>query len=104
MSGTDKTKLNGIASGATANSADATLVARANHTGTQDATTITGTKTSSFISDFAAAVALLITGKQDTLVSGTNLKTINGESLLGSTNIVISGGGSSTSPVLHWVI
>ena len=32
--------------------------------------------------------------KQDTLESGTNIKTINGESLLGSGNIVISGGGS----------
>lgn len=30
--------------------------------------------------------------KQDALVSGTNLKTINGESLLGSGNIVINGG------------
>jgi hypothetical protein len=31
--------------------------------------------------------------KQDTLVSGVNIKTINGTSLLGSGNIVISGGG-----------
>lgn len=30
-----------------------------------------------------------ISGKQDTLVSGTNIKTINGESLLGEGNIVI---------------
>jgi hypothetical protein len=42
MSGTDKAKLDGIASGATANSADATLLNRANHTGTQAASTITG--------------------------------------------------------------
>ena len=34
------TKLNGIATGATANSSDATLLARANHTGTQTASTI----------------------------------------------------------------
>ena len=33
-----------------------------------------------------------INTKQATLVSGTNIKTINGESLLGSSNIVISGG------------
>ena len=39
---TEKTKLAGIATGATANSADATLLARANHTGTQAASTITG--------------------------------------------------------------
>lgn len=37
-----------------------------------------------------------ISGKQDKLVSGTNIKTINGESILGSGNIVISGGGSSS--------
>ena len=33
--------------------------------------------------------------KQDTLVSGTNIKTINNESLLGSGNITISGGGGT---------
>lgn len=36
------------------------------------------------------------TKKQNTLVSGTNIKTINNESLLGGGNISISGGGSST--------
>lgn len=34
----------------------------------------------------------LLSQKQDTLDSGTNIKTINGESLLGSGNIVIQGG------------
>lgn len=33
-------------------------------------------------------------GKQEALVSGTNIKTINNESLLGSGNITISGGGT----------
>lgn len=37
-----------------------------------------------------------LTGKQATLVSGTNIKTINGSSLLGSGNITISGGGSGS--------
>jgi hypothetical protein len=32
-------------------------------------------------------------GKQDNLVSGTNIKTINGSSILGSGNLVVSGGG-----------
>ena len=35
-----------------------------------------------------------VNGKQDTLVSGTNIKTVNGNSLLGSGNITIEGGGS----------
>jgi hypothetical protein len=38
----DKAKLDGIATGATANQTDAHLLARANHTGTQAHTTITG--------------------------------------------------------------
>ena len=36
-----------------------------------------------------------ISGKQDQLVSGTNIKTINNQSLLGSGNITISGGSGS---------
>lgn len=36
-----------------------------------------------------------LAAKQDTLVSGTNIKTINGISLLGSDNIVIEAGGGS---------
>lgn len=36
-----------------------------------------------------------MTGKQDTLVSGTNIKTINGNSILGEGNIEITSGGSS---------
>lgn len=38
-----------------------------------------------------------ISGKQDKLVSGSNIKTINGQSLLGSGNITIEGGGGSSS-------
>lgn len=38
-----------------------------------------------------------ISGKQDKLVSGTNIKTINGQSLLGGGNITISEGGGSSS-------
>lgn len=46
-------KLSGIATGATANSPDATLLARANHTGSQAQSTIT-----SLVSDLAAKLAL----------------------------------------------
>lgn len=38
-----------------------------------------------------------ISGKQDKLISGTNIKTVNGQSLLGSGNITISGGGDVTA-------
>lgn len=42
MSAADKTKLDGIEAGATANADDADLLARANHTGSQAISTITG--------------------------------------------------------------
>ncbi len=51
-------------------------------------TTITSTPTT--ISGYG------ITDAQATLVSGTNIKTVNGTSLLGSGNITISGGGGSS--------
>lgn len=41
------------------------------------------------------ANAQAIQGKQDKLVSGTNIKTVNNQSLLGSGNISIEGGGST---------
>ena len=45
------------------------------------------------ISEVITAIGIAIKGKQDNLVSGTNIKTINSQSLLGSGNIVISGEG-----------
>lgn len=42
-----------------------------------------------------------VSDKQDTLVSGTNIKTINGNSVLGSGNLVIEGGGGGLSSVAH---
>lgn len=41
------------------------------------------------------ATTAQLNGKQDTLVSGTNVKTVNGNSLLGSGDITIDGGGTS---------
>ena len=40
-------------------------------------------------------------GKQAALVSGTNIKTINGSSLLGSGDLTISGGGLSSSNFVY---
>ena len=69
-----ETKLNGIATGATVNSSDATLLARVNHTGTQLAATI---------SDFNAAadarVVAGITGKEDTITAGTTAQYWRGD-------------------------
>jgi len=46
-------------------------------------------------SESVAAVVTSLSGKQDVLVSGDSIKTINGTSLLGSGNLVIAGGGGS---------
>lgn len=43
----------------------------------------------------------VLDSKQDSLVSGTNIKTINGNSILGSGNITISGGGTGSSSKLY---
>jgi hypothetical protein len=50
---------------------------------------ITGTLTSQ--SDLNSALI----AKQDGLISGTNIKTVNGNSILGSGNLLIAGGGGS---------
>jgi hypothetical protein len=73
-----ETKLNGIATGATANSSDATLLARANHTGTQ---------LSSTISDLTETVQDIV-GAQ--LVAGTNV-TLNYNDTTGFLTINVSG-------------
>ena len=40
-----------------------------------------------------------LAGKQDKLTSGENIKTINNQSILGSGNITITGGGDTSSCV-----
>lgn len=62
----------------------ATAFSRANHTGEQAISTVTGLQTA-------------LDSKQATLVSGANIKTVGGNSLLGSGNIELpSGGGVPT--------
>ena len=48
-----------------------------------------------------ASIAEAVSGKQDTLISGTNIKTINNESILGSGNITIEGGGGGGTNVIE---
>lgn len=50
----------------------------------------------------AEDIERLKTGKQDTLVSGENLKTLNGESILGAGDIKIPGGGSAGPISITW--
>jgi hypothetical protein len=69
---TERTKLTGIATGATANSSDATLLARANHTGTQTASTI-----SDFSTAADARVALKIVNKVTVGTSAPSSPAVN---------------------------
>ncbi len=86
MTGADKTKLDGIAAGATQNSSDAVLLARANHTGTQTASTI---------SDFASASRAQTEAE---LVAGTNVTiTPSGSGATRQLTIAAAGGGGSTN-------
>lgn len=83
----EKSKLAGIAEGATAN------------TGTVTGVKMNGvTKGTSGVVDLGTVITEHqdISGKQNTLVSGTNIRTINGQSLVGSGNIVIGGGGGNS--------
>ena len=60
--------------------------------------TITIPEISVFLSAFVNDAGFLtgddITGLQEALVSGENIKTINGQSIVGSGNLVINGGGT----------
>lgn len=72
---------------------DNLLAAKAN-----TATTYTKTEVDNALNEKADTTAVTesinaaVSGKQDTLVSGTNIKTVNNQSLLGSGNITIEGG------------
>lgn len=68
---------------------------------TNDAGFATLAEVNSLLADYVKSSDLtsLLAGKQDTLVSGTNIKTINGQSILGEGNIEIQGGsGGSIGP------
>ena len=51
------------------------------------------------VTGLSAALA----AKQATLVSATNIKTINGSSVLGSGDLAVSGGGGA-SQIMHWMV
>ena len=97
--------------GSTANAADIT-VAQAKTLLAISNTDVSGlgtlsTQSGTFTSIPQANITNLTTdlaSKQATLVSATNIKTVNGTSLLGSGDLIISGGGSSNLDGLTDVI
>ena len=113
MTGTDKAKLDGVAAGATAN-ANTDSLSEGSTNLYFTAVRVLATLMSGFTlvggGTVLAADSLLVaigklqsqinglttalSGKQDTLVSATNIKTINGASILGSGDLTVSGGAS----------
>jgi hypothetical protein len=85
MTSAMQTKLAGVDTGATANSADAVLLARDNHTGSQTASTI---------SDFSAAadarVVAGIAGKLDISAAAELIRDTIGAALVAGTNVTIT--------------
>ena len=79
----DKTRLDGIAAGATVNAPDAQLRDRATHTGEQPIESITGLQAA-------------LNGK----MVATTFKTVNGTAITGAGDIVIPAGTSITGVVL----
>jgi environmental stress-induced protein Ves len=110
QSAADKTKLDGVAAGATANANTDSLAEGSTNkyfTETRVLATLMAGFTLIAGGTVSAADSLLVavgklqkqindlfSGKQNTLVSGSNIKTVNGSSLLGSGDLVVSGGAS----------
>ena len=64
---------------------------------TNDVISVTGKVDTTTYNTYTAATDTALGGKQATLQSGTNIKTINNESLLGSGNLDIQGGSTYTA-------
>jgi hypothetical protein len=102
-SAADKTKLDGIATGATANSPDATLLARANHTGTQAPATISFAASARFMGRITsgAGAGEELTGTQATTLLDaftSSLKGLAPASGGGTTNFLRADGTWSAPP------
>lgn len=87
---TNTTKLAGIAAGATANSSDVTLLARANHTGTQTAATI---------SDFDTEVAnnTAVSANTDKVTNATHTGDVTGANALTIANNAVTAAKISST-------
>jgi hypothetical protein len=99
MTGADKTKLDGIATAATANSADATLLARANHTGTQTAATISDFATAADARADARIGAASVDALSDVTISAPSAGQVlkwNGSAWINDTDATGGGGSSLT--------
>lgn len=92
FSSADKTKLDTIASGATANSSDAALVNRTNHTGTQTASTI---------SDFTTAVDDRIAATPDLVRTSGLQSALDGK--VSTISVITGNEARPQASVVFWI-
>ena len=85
--------INGAASTIASDNLTVSRVLVSNDSGKVAASSISTTKLG-YLTDVTSNIQVQLNGKQPTLVSGTNIKTINSESLLGDGDIVIDSGAS----------
>lgn len=103
---TEKTKLAGVATGATANDTDANLKDRANHTGTQAPSTITGTAvitTDARLSDARTPTAHNHDDRYftETESDGRYIRTVNSTPPDANGNVAIAAGGGTGGVTDH---
>jgi hypothetical protein len=108
MSAADKTKLDGVASGATANATDAQLRDRSTHTGTQSVATITGLASVAISGAYLDLSGRPTLGTAAALNTGTtagNVVALDGSARLpavdGSQLINLPGGSGGTSSAVR---
>lgn len=92
-SGGGSVSITGAASTIVSSNLTASRALISNSSGKVAVSSITSTKLG-YLTDVTSNIQAQLNNKQATLVSGTNIKTINGTSILGSGNIAISGGAS----------
>lgn len=115
MTTADKTKLNGVQAGATANQTDAYLLSRANHTGEQPISTVTGLQTALDAKEDLANKATTLTGASNSTYPTTlavtnalsavpvsNLQQVltSGKVATGMNGVVIQNANANTEAVL----
>lgn len=103
MSASDKTKLNGVASSATANDTDANLRDRSSHTGTQPIATVSGLQPALDAKAATASLATVATsGSYNDLTNKPTIPTVSDADTTSKGILQLAGdlGGTATAPTV----
>lgn len=97
-SGGGSVSITGAASTIVSSNLTASRALISNSSGKVAVSAVTSTELG-YLDGVTSAIQTQLNNKQATLVSGTNIKTINNQSILGSGNITISGGSGDYLPI-----